>query len=54
MHLTVFDAYGKMITSFIINNELKTLDLSNQSNGVYMIRISDGDKVGAMKVSIVK
>ncbi|MFZ1256191.1 MAG: T9SS type A sorting domain-containing protein [Saprospiraceae bacterium] len=54
LHLTVFDAYGKMITSFIINNELKTLDLSNQSNGVYMIRISDGDKVGAMKVSIVK
>jgi hypothetical protein len=52
-YITVYDSMGRIITQKAINKEEdKQLDLSKQGKGIYLIKITEGDKVSESKVVV--
>jgi PKD repeat protein len=52
--LTVLNTFGKTILSQGFNNDRIQLDLGNQPNGLYIIRIQAGSSIYQGKVSLIK
>lgn len=48
--ITIFNAFGKLIRSISVNQYQTTIDLSNEANGVYFIRLVDGNNVLTKKI----
>lgn len=49
--LRVYDVYGRMIQSQTINTELTDIDLSNCADGMYFLRIFNGEQLlGTVKI----
>ena len=47
--VNVFDVSGRKVKSFTINNTNITLDISDLSEGVYLIKYKSAGKAGAAK-----
>jgi hypothetical protein len=50
--ISLCDMTGRVITTETVNNTLHTMNLSNVSNGVYMLRISSGGQVSTEKIVV--
>jgi hypothetical protein len=50
--IAVYDNLGQIIYKSVINEQNKTIDLSNQPKGFYIIKVSDGTKIYSQKVEI--
>lgn len=54
LEMVLFDANGRRIRSFWMETPTLTLDLTDLANGFYILRISDGEKAGAMRLAVIR
>lgn len=54
LEMVLFDANGRRIRSFWMETPMLTLDLTDLANGFYILRISDGEKAGAMRLAVIR
>lgn len=54
LQIVLFDANGRLIRDFWMETPIFTLDLSKLATGLYTLRISDGEKTGALRLAIVR
>ena len=47
------NVFGQVVLE-VNENDVKVLDLSNISNGNYMLTLSNGDKFSAQKINVLK
>jgi len=54
LEMVLFDANGRRIRSFWMETPTLTLDMTDLANGFYILRISDGEKAGAMRLAVIR
>ncbi|MFN0037030.1 MAG: T9SS type A sorting domain-containing protein [Saprospiraceae bacterium] len=54
LEIALFDATGRRIRDFQMETPALTLDLTDLPTGFYALRISEGQKVGAVRLAVVR
>ncbi len=49
-NIYIYDMSGKIIYSNILNTDVNTIDISNQANGLYLIKVQTNDEIIIKKV----
>lgn len=54
LQFSVFDESGRLLRSFALETDTKTLDLTDLPSGIYLLRIAEGRNTGFMRLAILK
>ena len=50
--LNIYDSFGKLIISELIEERINTIDLNNAASGIYLIQVNDGNTILTRKIVV--
>jgi hypothetical protein len=50
--VTIFNSIGQELSTFILSKDKSIIDISELQNGLYFLKVNDGNKTGIKKLIV--